>query len=326
MGSLAKASSVHDFEGVEGKILAGTASWTDPGFVAEWYPADLPASHRLRWYADHFPIVEVNSTFYRIPEAKVTKRWCKETPPSFVFDAKLHRYLSRHSTPPALLPPNLRPKAVLKGKRVELTPALERAVTKAFLKGLQPFEESGKLGALLLQLSPAFSPRHNKLPELDGLLELLEGKRVAVELRNGGWTTSEIFAETKKFFVRRKIAFVMVDAPDDPHFTILPSLDLVTTPKLAYLRAHGRNVSGYIRGRSVPERFDYVYSKIELEQIAERAAKASAQAREVHVIYNNNKADYAPRAAAQFQQIIRSEHPELMPEFAAQRELTHVTV
>ncbi len=311
---------------MDGKILVGTASWTDPGFVAEWYPADLPASHRLRWYADHFPIVEVNSSFYRIPEAKLTKRWCKETPPGFVFDVKLHRFLSRHSTPLELLPPELRSKAVLKGKRVELTPSLERVVAKRFLQGLRPFEQSGKLGGLLLQLSPAFSPRHNKLPELNSLIELLEGKRVAVELRNGGWATSEMFAETRRFFVQRRIAFVMVDAPDDPHFTILPGVDLVTSPKLAYLRAHGRNVKGYIRGRSVPERFDYVYSKNELEQIAERASKASAQAREVHVIYNNNKADYAPRAASQFQEIIRDKHPELMPDVTAQREITHVTV
>ncbi len=311
---------------MRGKVLTGTASWTDPGFVAAWYPPDLPAACRLRWYAEHFHLVEVNSTFYRIPEAAVTRRWCEETPESFVFDLKLHKFVSRHSTPIDLLPPKLRSMATLKGRRVELTPKLEKAVTMAFLAGLRPFENSGKLGALLLQLSPAFSPRHNRLSELDRLLELLDGKRVAVELRNGGWVTPDLLSETSEFFRRRKVTFVMVDAPPDPHFTILPGVDLVSNSRLAYLRAHGRNTRGYIRERTVAGRFDYVYSTDELRQIADRALKAAAQAREVHVVYNNNKADYAPRAATQFQLLLQREHPELFPGGLAQPELNDVPV
>ncbi len=296
-----------------GKILTGTASWTDPGFVAEWYPSGLPASHRLRWYAEHFNLVEVNSTFYRIPEARTVRHWCEQTPEGFVFDVKLHRLLSRHSTSLDLLPPQLRAKARLKGKRVELTPGLEKSVAKGFLRGIAPFQQAGKLGALLLQLSPAFSPRHNALAELDPLLELLHPHRIAIELRNGNWVSPELLPQTRQFFARRKLAFVMVDAPEDPHFTILPNINLVTTPRLAYFRAHGRNAAGYIRQRTVAGRFDYDYSKPELKQIAGRAAEAAAQAREVHVIYNNNKADYAPRAAANFQRILAEEHPESLP-------------
>src|SRR2546421_3805540 len=82
---------------MEGKILTGTASWTDPGFIAEWYPPKLPASQRLRWYAEHFNLVEVNSTFYRIPDARIVQNWCDQTPQGFVFDIKLYRLLSRHS-------------------------------------------------------------------------------------------------------------------------------------------------------------------------------------------------------------------------------------
>src|SRR3954453_5456766 len=105
-------------------ILTGTASWTDPGFVADWYPKDLPASQRLRWYAEHFNLVEVNSTFYRIPEPPVVQRWCDQTPEDFVFDVKVHRLLSRHSTKPEMLPPDLRSKATARKNRVELRPAL----------------------------------------------------------------------------------------------------------------------------------------------------------------------------------------------------------
>jgi uncharacterized protein YecE (DUF72 family) len=296
-----------------GKIRVGTASWTDPGFVAEWYPRDLPATYRLRWYAEHFNLVEVNSAFYRVPDREMVRKWCEQTPDGFIFDVKLHRLLSRHSTRPELLPVELRPKAVLKRGKVELTEALERAVAKSFLKGVSPLEQAGKLGAFLLQLSPAFSPRHNALQELDTLIECFAGYTLAIELRNRGWVEDTRLAQTRKFFVDRKLVFVMVDAPEGAHFTILPNIDLVTHRRLAYLRAHGRNAEGYIRQRTVAGRFDHDYSRPELQEIAERAVKAAGSANEVHVIYNTNKADYAPRAATNFQNILRKSFPDTLP-------------
>ena len=53
-----------------GRVVIGTSSWADPGFVEEWYPDDLPARERLRWYAERFEAVEVNSTFYAVPSAR----------------------------------------------------------------------------------------------------------------------------------------------------------------------------------------------------------------------------------------------------------------
>ncbi len=308
---------------MRGKILTGTASWTDPGFVQDWYPKNVPAAQRLRWYAAHFNLVEINSTFYRVPEARVVRKWRDETPDGFLFDVKLHRLLSRHSTKLELLPPELREKArVVKG-RVEVTPELEKAVVKQFLKGIAPLEEKRKLGALLLQLSPAFSPRHHELKELDHLAKLLKGYQLAVELRNGGWVDEAHIAATKKYFKDRGITFVMVDGPDDPHFMVLPPVDVITTRELAYLRAHGRNASGYVRGRTVATRFDYDYPEDELHEIAERAVDASHQAKEVHVIYNNNKSDFAPRAALNTQEILHEEHPETLPAALEEREMAY---
>jgi len=162
----------------------------------------------------------------------------------------------------------------------------------------------------ILQLSPGFRPRHNQLTELDHLLECLEGFKVAIELRNRGWAAENQLPATRQFFSKRRITFVMVDAPADPHFTILPNIDLVTSHELAYLRAHGRNAEGYIRQRTVAGRFDYDYPGRELVEIGERADKAAKKAGEVHVIFNNNKADYAPRAALGLQQILLQRQPE----------------
>ena len=52
------------------EILVGTASWSDPGFVPDWYPEGLPASQRLSWYAERLNLVELNSSFYAIPTRK----------------------------------------------------------------------------------------------------------------------------------------------------------------------------------------------------------------------------------------------------------------
>jgi uncharacterized protein YecE (DUF72 family) len=76
---------------VKTDLRVGTASWTDPGFVEDWYPPKLPAGARLRWYAEHFNYVEVNATFYAIPTAKTVERWVTETPDDFLFDVKLPR-------------------------------------------------------------------------------------------------------------------------------------------------------------------------------------------------------------------------------------------
>src|SRR4051812_45884074 len=165
-----------------GKILVGTASWSDPGFVERWYPKGMKAGERLGWYAQHFDMVEVNSTFYAVPDVRLVERWSTITPDDFVFDVKLHQLLSRHSAPAKLLPPELQRRAATDANgRVKLTPEIEEAVTRVFLRSIEPLRREGKLGALLLQLSPAFSPRKHQLAELDQLIGATKDYRLAIE-------------------------------------------------------------------------------------------------------------------------------------------------
>ncbi|MBW3597702.1 MAG: DUF72 domain-containing protein [Planctomycetes bacterium] len=292
-----------------GTILVGTASWTDSGFIEDWYPPDVAAKERLAWYAEHFNLVEVNSSFYAIPSPRTVASWAEQTTAEFVFDLKLHRLLSRHSTQIGMLPRDLRPKGKDAKSKVKPTQKLETAMAERFLESAAPLAEAGKLGALLLQLSPSFSPRKHRLEELDHVLDVLKGHKVAVELRNRTWLADEEVDDTIAYFRKRKIAFVTVDGPEGSHFMIMPKLDVVTTPKLAYLRAHGRNREGYVRGRSVAERFDYDYPIDELEEIADRAEDLAAAAGETHIIFNNNKSSYAPKAAERFRRILAERVP-----------------
>lgn len=267
----------------------------------------MAAGERLGWYAQHFEMVEVNSSFYAVPAPRMIERWCRATPDGFIFNVKLHQLLSRHSAAAKLLPPALQKRAETDAKgKVLLTPEIEAAMAREVLGVVEILRSEGKLGTLLLQLSPAFSPRKHDLAELAPLLDLLGEHRVAIEFRNRGWTQGEHLSEMLAFFRDHSATLVSVDAPAEEHFTIMPTdLDAITNPTLAYLRLHGRDAHAYKTGKTVAARFSYDYTDEEIDEVAERSRTLARQASEVHVVFNNNALDYAPHAALRLRKALR---------------------
>ena len=287
-------------------ILVGTSSWADPGFVEEWYPPGMAARDRLAWYADRFEVVEVNSSFYAVPEPGTVARWAEVTPRSFVFDYKLHRALSRHAAGVDSLPPDMRDGLDVGPRgRVRLTPALERELVTRTLESVKPLEQAGKLGAFLLQLTPAFSPKEHVLDELLGLVEALGSDHtLAIEFRHRGWVEGDRLEQTLDWLTEQRAAFVAVDAPKEVHVPIMPDVDAVTNPELAYVRLHGRNAEGYMKGKTVAERFGWQYTDEELEEVAGRARGMAEEAGMVHVLFNNNRGADAPTSARRFRALM----------------------
>jgi uncharacterized protein YecE (DUF72 family) len=161
------------------------------------------------------------------------------------------------------------------------------------------------MGVLLLQLSPAFSPRKHQLSELEPLIEMLNGSELAIEFRNRNWATGDQLQSTIDFVRKHGAIFVNVDAPASDHFTVMRSdVDEVTNSNVAYLRLHGRNAKAYITGKTVAARFDYDYNEKEIAEVAERSRKLARETRELHVIFNNNNLDYAPRAAIRLREAL----------------------
>lgn len=327
-----------------GRILVGTSSWADPGFVKEWYPPKMPAGQRLGWYAERFEAVELNASFYAVPERDTVRRWVNVTPDGFTFDVKLHRLLSRHSASLDSLPPSLRERARTTPRgRVVLDESLELGLVEELLDAIEPLESAGKLGALLLQTTPAFKPRRgggraatpasdprrvdrsrldrrgdadpdspsgadaasaDRLVELEPLVRAVAPRKLALELRNRHWVEGEQLSETLAWCSEHGVAFVCVDAPPGDHFSIMPAVDAVTRDDLAYVRLHGRDTHGYLTGKTVAERFGWVYGEQELEEVADRARGLAEQAAEVHVLFNNNRDDDAPSAARRFRALL----------------------
>jgi uncharacterized protein YecE (DUF72 family) len=279
-------------------IVVGTSSWADPGFVEHWYPKGLASKERLPFYAERFEAVELNSSFYAIPATSTVEGWAKATPKGFRFDVKLHKLLSHHSAQLKELPAELRDEVETNNRgRVLLDAPLVDEMVRRTAEAFEPLADAGKLGAYLLQLTPAFDPRRNELDELAPVVNGLAPSPVAIEFRRRSWASSKRFEKVLDWLSAHDAVFVCVDAPPGDHVPIFPSIDAVTSDSLAYMRCHGRNTEGYLHGRSVAERFDYDYPKDELEEIGGRAQSLEQEAEQVHVMFNNNARELAPKAA-----------------------------
>lgn len=263
------------------RIRIGIGSWSDPEYIGVLFPKGTKPAERLRVYAGRFDHVEINASYYRTPTAAQTAGWVAQTPADFNFGVKLHRAFSD------------RPEAT----------ARDGTLAARLLEGVAPLVEAKRLGAFFMTLPPSFSPKKNRLEELDPLVTQLQPHRLAVELRHNAWVTGEQRERTLEFFRSRRLVWIAVDMPRLEGSSLMPPLDEVTHPQLAHLRLHGRNPR-WPELKSAEEKHHYDYSAAELDEIAERVRTLAAKAHEVHVVANNHASDFAPKAALALQRIL----------------------
>jgi len=232
------------------------------------------AETRLRYYAERFDTVEVDSPFYRLPSPENAARWAERTPAGFVFHAKASKEMTGH----------------------EETESRERAFAE-FRASLGPLEESGKLRGVLLQFHPRVKKSPEALNELRGVGELLAPLVPLIEFRHRSWMTEEERADTLAFLEQNGLAYVSVDSPRTRASNVMPRI-AAATHDVAYIRFHGRNWKTWNKKtKTSGERFDWLYSLEDLEDWVEPIAKLAEEAREVYAMFNNNRHDYAPRSA-----------------------------
>ena len=299
-------------------MLVGSCSWTDKTLLKEsgWYPKKtMGAEERLRFYASKFPLVEVDATYYRPPTEQQSELWAERTPAGFRFDVKAYSLLTGHPTPPRSLWADIReqlPPDAAEKRNVYPNHLGAEAVDEAwrrFDQALRPLHDAGKLGAILFQYPPWFGPRRDTRAELKALPARLPDYRICVEFRSPRWVVAEEDRErTLGLLEDLGIAFVCVDAPAASG---LPRLMAATTSELAVVRCHGRdddawrNTSG-----SAAERFKYLYSDEELEELAEPMAELAEDARETHLLMNNCYRDFAVRNAWTLREILGEQTAE----------------
>ncbi len=255
-------------------IRIGTSGWHYPSGDGTWngpfYPKPRPRGFdELRFYAERFDTVEVNATFYRQPEAAMSRKWLDRTPGSFLFSLKLFQKF----THPAMF--LTRPGAA------DWDVAL--GDIDAFRAGLDPIADAGRLGALLIQFPSSF---HNEPATQDYMRWLLEAFRDyprAVELRHASWDGATVVEEAGAALVLQDEPFAQIPAHQ---ITRLPAHPL--TSSLVYIRMHGRNKANWWEHAHPEDRYNYLYSAQELEPIAEFAKEEANLEKRVLVYFNNH--------------------------------------
>lgn len=280
------------------KILVGTASWTDKSLIqcGRFYPSSVKsAEQRLRYYAEEFPIVEVDSSYYAIPSEQTARLWVERTPDGFVFDVKAFRLFTQHQTAPQVLPKYISESLPISKKTVyykDMPGELLDALWNEFRAALLPLQQAGKLGVVLFQFPPWFLANKASLAHIGQCVDRMSGFRLAVEFRNETWFYERSRERTFAFERERGIAHVVVDEPQGFKSSI-PSVWEVTSPEIAVVRLHGRNRDTWEKRGLVAasERFNYLYSEDELAELAAPIKSLSEKASEVHVLLNTNYQD-----------------------------------
>ena len=294
-----------------GQVQVGTASWTDRTLLESgWYPpeADTP-ERRLRYYARQFGLVEVDATYYALPAEQTAAAWAARTPAAFTFDVKAFSLFTQHPTRVAALPKDLRPAAEKTGKdRVylkDIDPAVVDETWQRFLSALEPLDQAGKLGAILLQFPPWFPISRARKEYILACAQRAAPRRVCVEFRNHTWMTPDNQRETLDFLAGHQLPYVCVDMPQGHRDSIPPVL--AATSDLAVVRMHGHSQKW--DSKDIHERFGYRYTDGELNEWAPRIAALARDAQDTHVLFNNCYRDYAQANARQLAGLLKATAP-----------------
>lgn len=284
------------------EVRVGTASWTDPTIVkgGVFYPRGVSsAEDRLRYYAEQFPVVEVDSTYYSLPERATASLWAERTPDDFMFHVKAHALMTGQPSEVARLPDDIRellPRAVAAKTRLYakgLPPDVYDAVWNRFLDALEPLQSAGKLGGVLLQYPRWFLPSPPDKASIADAAQRLGGVMGAVELRNRLWFATERAAGWTLDMLRDLgLAHVIVDGPQGLDSSV-PAVVSVTNPALAMIRLHGRRQATW-EAAKVPtvERYRYLYSNDELASWLPRLREAAESATRTVALLNNCYGNY----------------------------------
>jgi uncharacterized protein YecE (DUF72 family) len=283
------------------KIRVGTCSWTDPTLVSSgrFYPDFAhSAEARLQYYASQFNIVEVDSSYYALPNERNSYLWAERTPDDFVFDFKAFRIFTQHPTPISSLPKNIRNELTteLQEKKNlyyrDLPAELVDELWQRFETALLPLDTVGKLGVVLFQFPPWFYPGSQQLDYIEMCKAKLRQYRLAAEFRNNVWLSEKNRAATFDFLRRNYLPFVCVDEPQGFKSSVPPVAEV--TSDLGLIRFHGRNSETWEKkGIGPAERFNYLYTEAELQPWASKIAQISQQTSEMHVLFNNCYQDKA---------------------------------
>lgn len=254
-------------------ICIGTSGYSYDDWVGPFYPEGMDKREFLGYYAERFDCIEVNYTYYRMPDATTLAAMSAKTPPDFRFVIKANQEMTH--------------------QREETDPAL----FEEFIAALDPLREQGKFGCVLAQFPHSFRLTQQNVDYLKQLRHLMHGVPVVVEFRNDEWIRDEMFA----FLRAAHFGFCCVD---QPRLAGLVPPVVEATSTIGYVRFHGRNAEKWWEHDHAWERYNYLYSREELSEWVPKVRALAEQTENTYLFFNNHYHAQAVQNAQDFADLL----------------------
>lgn len=251
----------------------GTSGYSFLDWIGPFYPETVQKGKMLDYYVNYFDVVEINSSYYRIPHPKVFENIEKKTPPNFEFIVKGHQNLTH------------------------VREGVAKTVDE-FKRSIGPLVDAGKLRGILLQFPYSFRWGPKNLSHLRRLARVLDDYPLYVEFRHRGWIRDESLALLRK-------AGVSVCSVDEPQIDALLRPELHSTSSSLYVRLHGRNAKQWWTGGAL--RYDYLYSEDQLRDWLTRIRECRTAAQSIYIFFNNCHRGQAVQNARMMKELIEAE-------------------
>ncbi|MGK3151238.1 DUF72 domain-containing protein [Staphylococcus shinii] len=276
-------------------INIGLTGWGDHDSLYE----DLQRkTDKLVTYASHFPIVELDATYYAIQPERNIRKWIKETPERFKFIVKIHQALTLHAD-------------------YHDFAETRQILVDQFKTMLQPLKDENKLAMVLVQFPPWFDCTVQNIKYIRYIRAQLEAFPVCVEFRHQSWFNKSFKEETLAFLTQQNIIHAVCDEPQVGQGSV-PMVNRITN-ETAFIRYHGRNVHGWTKKDMTDEawrevRYLYDYSEQELKTLIDKVKVLEHKAKNIYVVFNNNSGGHAAQNAKTYQRLLGIDYQGLAPQ------------
>ncbi|WP_312468945.1 DUF72 domain-containing protein [Neobacillus sp.] len=274
-------------------IYIGVTGWGDHDSL---YSGQISSRDKLKEYAGHFPIVEVDSAFYAIQPKRNAEKWVNETPTGFQFIVKAYQGMTGH----------------LRG---EIPFENRQAMFNAFKESLEPYIETNKLAMVLFQFPPWFTCKRENVEYLRWCRNEMGDNPCALEFRHQSWFAPQFYQKTLDFIKTQNWIHSICDEPQSGEGSI-PTVLENTNPDKVLVRFHGRNVHGWQKRNAEnwrEVRYLYRYNQQELQQWANSIRKLAKDSLNVYLLFNNNSGGDAADNAKEMMNLLQIEYQGLAP-------------
>lgn len=274
-------------------IKIGLTGWGDHPAA---YSKTTKSSDKLFDYSGHFPIVEVDSSFYAIPSVKSIKRWIEDTPNTFKFVFKAYQGMTGHM-------------------RDNLPYETKGEMFEAFREAVDVFVQADRLALVLVQFPPWFDCQFKNVQYLRYVKEQLPNYPIAIEFRNRTWYEERFLEGTLSLLRDLDFTHSVCDEPQvgEGCIPLLPQ----ATNNIGFMRFHGRNIHGWRNPGNADQwrkvRFLYHYNREELQELADAIQTLNKQVTELYVVFNNNSEHDAFPNAKEMIEMLELDYEGLAP-------------